>query len=104
MSMLKPEKRGNSWRIKVYAGNKKYRSVTGATKAEAIQKAERLQAELLNEKPTPDDPYAGMTVSEAMERYVEAKKNTLSPSSYREFTRIRTHNLMEGKIEIINKV
>lgn len=51
MPMLKPEKRGNSWRIKVYVGNKKYRSVTGSTKAEAIQKAERLQAEFLNKKP-----------------------------------------------------
>ena len=88
MSMLKPEKRGNSWRIKVYAGNKKYRSVTGATRAEAIQKAERLQAELLNEKPTSDDPYAGMTVSEAMERYVEAKKGVLSPSTLREYVRL----------------
>ena len=93
MPMLKPEKRGSSWRIKVYVGNKKYRSVTGATKAEAIQKAERLQAELLNKKPTPDDPYAGMTVSEAMERYVEAKKNTLSPKTYREYTQTRKNSL-----------
>lgn len=97
MSMLKPEKRGDSWRVKVYVGDKKYRSVTGTTKAEVIQKAERLQAEILeeqNKKPTPEDPYAEMTVGEAMERYVEAKRETLSPSSYREFTRIRTHNLM----------
>ena len=96
MPMLKPEKRGSSWRIKVYVGDKKYRSVTGATKAEAIQKAEKLQSELLaeREKPKSDNPYDDLTVSEAMERYVEAKKNTLSPSSYREFTRIRTHNLM----------
>lgn len=94
MPMLKPEKRGDSWRVKVYAGNKKYRSVTGATKAEAIQKAERLQAELLTEKTDkPDDPYADLTVAEAMERYVEAKKGTLSPASYREFTRMRQHDL-----------
>lgn len=97
MPMLKPEKRGDSWRVKVYAGNKKYRSVTGATKAEAIQKAEKLQVELLAEregKPDkPADPYADLTVAEAMERYVEAKKGTLSPSSYREFTRMRQHDL-----------
>ena len=78
MPILKPEKRGDSWRVKVYAGNKKYRSVTGATKAEAIQKAEKLQAELLAEKENksdkPDDPYAELTVAEAMERYVEAKR------------------------------
>lgn len=99
MPMLKPEKRGDSWRVKVYAGNKKYRSVTGATKAEAIQKAEKLQAELLAEKENksdkPDDPYADMTVAEAMERYVEAKKETLSPKTYREYTQTRKNSLKQ---------
>ena len=91
MPMLKPEKRGDSWRVKVYAGNKKYRSVTGATKAEAIQKAEKLQAELLAERENPqkpDDPYADLTVAEAMERYVEAKRGVLSPSTLREYVRM----------------
>lgn len=95
MSMLKPEKRGDSWRVKVYAGNKKYRSVTGVTKAEAIQKAEKLQAELLaeREKPKSDNPYDDLTVAEAMERYVEAKKNALSPKTYREYTQTRKNSL-----------
>lgn len=95
MSMLKPEKRGNSWRIKVYVGNKKYRSVTGATRAEAIQKAEKLQSELLaeREKPKSDNPYDDLTVAEAMERYVEAKKNALSPKTYREYTQTRKNSL-----------
>ena len=96
MPMLKPEKRGDSWRVKVYAGNKKYRSVTGATKAEAIQKAEKLQAELLAERENPqksDDPYAELTVAEAMERYVEAKRETLSPKTYREYTQTRKNSL-----------
>ena len=95
MSMLKPEKRGNSWRIKVYVGNKKYRSVTGATRAEAIQKAEKLQAELLaeREKQKSDNPYDDLTVAEAMERYVEAKKNALSPKTYREYTQTRKNSL-----------
>lgn len=96
MPILKPEKRGDSWRVKVYAGNKKYRSVTGATKAEAIQKAEKLQAELLAERenpPKPDDPYADLTVAEAMERYVEAKRETLSPKTYREYTQTRKNSL-----------
>lgn len=95
MPMLKPEKRGDSWRVKVYAGNKKYRSVTGATRTEAIQKAEKLQAELLSEreKPESDDPYADLTVAEAMERYVEAKKNALSPKTYCEYTKMRKNSL-----------
>ena len=95
MPMLKPEKRGSSWRIKVYVGNKKYRSVTGSTKAEAIQKAEKLQSELLaeREKPKSNNPYDDLTVSEAMERYVEAKKNTLSPKTYREYTQTRKNSL-----------
>lgn len=95
MSMLKPEKRGNSWRIKVYVGNKKYRSVTGATRAEAIQKAEKLQSELLaeREKQKSDNPYDDLTVAEAMERYVEAKKNALSPKTYREYTQTRKNSL-----------
>lgn len=95
MSMLRPEKRGDSWRVKVYAGNKKYRSVTAATRAEAIQKAEKLQAELLaeREKPKSDNPYDDLTVAEAMERYVEAKKNALSPKTYREYTQTRKNSL-----------
>ena len=90
MPILKPEKRGDSWRVRVYVGDKKYRSVTAATKAEAIQKAEKLQAQILSEKenPKPDNPCAELTVAEAMERYVEAKKAVLSPSTYREYARI----------------
>lgn len=95
MPILKPEKRGDSWRVRVYVGDKKYRSVTATTKAEAIQKAEKLQAEILSEKenPKPDNPYAELTVAEAMERYVEAKKNALSPKTYREYTQTRKNSL-----------
>lgn len=93
MPILKPEKRGDSWRVRVYIGDKRYKSVTAPTKAEAIAKAEELQPALRN---APSEALGGdMTVAEAMERYVEAKKGTLSPSSYREFTRIRLNNMKD---------
>lgn len=97
MPILKPEKRGDSWRVRVYIGDKKYRSVTATTKAEAIQKAEKLQAEILSEKenPKPDNQYAELTVAEAMERYVEAKKAVLSPSTYVGYIRVTRNYLKE---------
>lgn len=81
-----------SWRARVLIGENKYKTFSGKDKKDVQLRAAQFEAERKMDKP--DDPYAGMTVGEAMERYVEAKKNTLSPSSYREFTRIRTHNLI----------
>lgn len=80
-----------SWRARVLIGNNKYKTFSGKDKKDVQLRAAQFEAEQKVDKP--DDPYAGMTVGEAMERYVEAKKNTLSPSSYREFTRIRSSNL-----------
>lgn len=87
MPMLKPEKRGDSWRVRVYIGDKRYKSVTAATRAEAIRKAEELQMRL-NAAPHEDDPYGGLSVAEAMERYIDAKRGVLSPSTLREYVRL----------------
>lgn len=111
MPILKPEKRGDSWRVRVYAGDKKYKSVTAPTKAEAIKKAEELQAQLLSSRPEQDDPYGELTVAEAMERYVEAKRGVLSPSTLREYVRlagtafeslrkVRLRDLTQEKVQI----
>lgn len=87
MPILKPEKRGDSWRVRVYIGDKRYKSVTAPTKAEAIAKAEELQMSLRADE-TSDDPYGEMTVAEAMERYVESKRGVLSPSTLRNYVRM----------------
>lgn len=94
MPLLKPEKVGAKWRVRVYLGDKKYKSFTAETRAEAVRRAEEFYADL-NSMPQTDDPYAELTVAEAMERYVEAKAATLSPKTYREYTQTRKNSLKQ---------
>jgi len=80
-----------SYRARVLIGNNKYKTFSGKDKKDVQLRAAQFEAERKTDKP--DDPYAGMTVGEAMERYVEAKKNTLSPKTYREYTQLRRNSL-----------
>ncbi len=80
-----------SWRARVLIGDNKYKTFSGKDKKDVQLRAAQFEAEQKVNKP--DDPYAGMTVGEAMERYVEAKKETLSPKTYREYTQLRKNSL-----------
>ena len=86
--MLKPYKQSEGrWITRVSIGNSKYKSIFGKTKKESLQRA----LEFENELKTKREKRSGsdLTVGEALERYVESKKGTLSPKTYREYTRTR---------------
>ena len=63
-------------------GKRKYKSITAPTKREVKQQI----AEALTENIT-ESTYGALTLSQAYERYINSKSNTLSPSTLREYKR-----------------
>lgn len=77
-----------SWRVRVYVGKNAdgkdiYRSFTAPTKREA----EYLAAEFSAKKKAPDAQSEDMKLSDAYRKYIEIKRNTLSPATVREYLR-----------------
>ena len=77
-----------SWRVRVYdgkdaAGKNIYRSFTAATK----KQAEFLAAEYAAHKKGSGASRDDQTLHAAYERYIEIKRNTLSPATVREYVR-----------------
>ena len=84
-----------SWRVRVYDGKDQngkdvYKSFTAPTK----KQAEYLAAEYLAGKRS-QHPTDSRTLSEAYARYIEIKKNTLSPATVREYSRAAQHDFPE---------
>lgn len=75
-----------SWRVRIYtgtiAGKKKYRSITAGSKREA----ERIAATISLRASR------GLTVSDAVTRYITAKAATLSPNTIRSYT-VNAHRM-----------
>jgi len=92
-----------SWRVRVSTGEKdetgkyKYESLTADTEKEANFLALEYD---LKRKQKPAD----MTVSEAIEKYIKAKSNVLSPSTIRGYTDIRENNLKPLMYVKLNKL
>ena len=84
-----------SWRVRVYDGKDQtgkdvYKSFTAPTK----KQAEYLAAEYLAGKRS-QHPTDSRTLAEAYARYIEIKKNTLSPATVREYSRAAQHDFPE---------
>lgn len=87
MAKAKKLPSGN-WRVRVYdgkdaSGKAIYKSFTAPSKKEA----EFLAAQYATKKKASDSALKDRTLCEAYARYIEIKKNTLSPSTVREYTR-----------------
>lgn len=82
MAKAKKLPSGN-WRVLVFAGmengKRKYKSFTGPNRREVELQAAEFAA---NQK---DRENGNITVKEAFDRYINAKKGTLAPSTYREY-------------------
>lgn len=83
-----------SWRCQVYLGKDEngkniYKSVTADTRKEA----EYLAAEMQLKKKEKDK--SGLTLAEAYEKYIESKKNVLSPNTVREYIRLSGKSFQE---------
>lgn len=95
MAKAKKLPSGN-WRVLLYIGNdengkRKYESITAPTEAEANLLASRRKYEIergviKNEKPE------DMTVYEAIERYIDERKESLSPKTIKSYRSILAHH------------
>lgn len=84
-----------SWRVRAFigtdaAGKKQYKSFTAPTKKEAEYLAAEYMAKHKNALKVDD-----RTLADAYKRYIEIKRNTLSPSTVREYSRAATHDFPE---------
>ena len=99
MATAKKLPSGN-WRVLVYSGKdqngkRKYESFTAPTKREV----EFIAAEWLAKHSGEKKPKK-MTLSHAYEKYIESKKNIISPSTLREYKRMADKNL-QGIMDVL---
>lgn len=87
MATAKKLPSGN-YRVRVHVGNGKYKSFTAERKADA-EYAANLYLQTCKDKSSPTK----ITVGEAIDQYIESKSNILSPSTIREYRRMRKQYL-----------
>lgn len=96
-----------SWRVQLYigkddAGKRRYKSFTAATKKEA-EAAAALYSVQKKQKDA-----IGMTVGDAIDKYIESKENVLSPStirSYRSYRKSYLQGIMDVPLdELDNRI
>lgn len=103
MAKAKKLPSGN-WRVQVYAGEengkRKYKSFTAPSRKEAEYQA----AEWARDRKEREQ--GNITVKEAIDRYIEAKKNIISPSTCREYLRMATHfpqELLQARLDSLSQ-
>lgn len=104
MATAKKQKSG-TWKITSYVGEgvtkSGYKTFTGKTKKETELKASRFLNELEHKK------NADITIGEAIDQYIDCKKNILSPRTIMDYLSIRKQyiqDLMPININNINKI
>lgn len=75
-----------NYRARVHIGNGKYKSITGKDKKAVQLEAAQLEAELTSNVLSPK---AAMTLSAAVDGYIEQKLNVLSPSTIRGYRAVQ---------------
>lgn len=87
MKTPKAEKlKSGNWRVRLQIGGKRY-SATAPTKKEAQEKAKQIYAGFQIEKKS------SLTVGKAIDKYIEEKTGTLSPSTIKGYKSIRKNYL-----------
>lgn len=84
-----------SWRVLLYVGKdekgkRKYKSFTAESRRDAELAAAEYAASNPNNKPDCD-----LTLGEAMDKYIDSKRNVVSPSTLRGYLNIRKAHLQE---------
>lgn len=93
---MKPTQlKSGAWRVKVFVGKdetgkQKFISITRNSKMECLRDA--AEVALHREEHLERNPQ-NMTVAEAIEDYLENRSNILSPSTIRDYTYVKNHNL-----------
>lgn len=84
-----------SYRARVHLGGGKYKSITGKDKKAVQLEAAQYEADIEAAQAKENDPHRGMTVGEAMEKYIALKSAVLSPSTLLNYDIIRRNRLQE---------
>lgn len=95
-----------SYRARVHLGGGKYKSITGKDKKAVQLEAAQYEADIEAAQAKENDPHRGMTVGEAMEKYIALKSAVLSPSTllgYDVIRRNRLQSLMDMRISDITQ-
>lgn len=93
MKTPKAEKlESGNWRVRLQINGKRY-SATAPTKKEAQEKAKKIYAGFQIEKKSP------LTIGKAIDKYIEEKTGTLSPSTIKGYKSIRK-NYLQSIMEI----
>ena len=99
--MPEPKKRGNNWSALVLdytdeAGKKRYRRISAPTKAEWYAALSEFEKEKeLSREEREEKRRLGLTVGEAIDKYIEASGHTLDPSTLSGYRKIREHAFPE---------
>ncbi len=86
-----------SYRARVNIGFGKYKTFTAKTKKEVQLKAFQFEADF--ESSSSQNSYAALTVAEAVEKYIESKKNILSPTTYKGYKSLQ-ENIFPSLVEV----
>lgn len=81
-----------SYRARVHLGGGKYKSITGKDKKAVQLEAARYEADIEAAQARENDPNRGMTVGDAIDRYIDAKRNVISPTTLREYLQTARNN------------
>ena len=84
-----------SYRARVHLGGGKYKSITGKDKKAVQLEAAQYEADIEAAQAKENDPHRGMTVGEAIDRYIDTKRNVLSPTTLREYTQTARNNFAD---------
>lgn len=84
-----------SYRARVHLGGGKYKSITDKDKKTVQLLAAQYEADIEAAQAKENDPNRDMTVYEAIGKYIESKKNVLSPTTYREYTQTWRNNFAD---------
>ncbi len=82
-----------SYRARVHLGGGKYKSITDKDKKTVQLLAAQYEADIESAQAKEKDPNRGMTVGQAMERYIELKSAVLSPATLLGYDVIRRNRL-----------
>lgn len=93
-----------SYRARVHLGGGKYKSITGKDKKAVQLEAAQYEAGILSRKGSATSPNQGMTVGEAMERYIELKSAVLSPATLTGYDVIKRNRFIELQSKLIDDV
>lgn len=93
-----------SYRARVHLGGGKYKSITDKDKKTVQLLAAQYEADIEAAQAKENDPNRGMTLGDAMARYIELKSAVLSPATIRGYDSIMRNRALELQKMSLSKI